>query len=733
MKTLKVNDVIGRHEDDKKGPPRLQRVLWFDAAKDLVVLFDLTNPLKRPTWRSYRSLKHDLDDGTALLTEFRLSSIMLRDERDIPEQYRSARDRSWKLIEPLVARTNVPTIYDRVQGGPLIAKIAKANRKTRKAVLRVLYRYWKYGQVRNALLPAWENSGGRGKQRVAKTAKLGRPPKCVVTGHDPSKTGVNVTDESRRLMLVGHNLFYKKDNRHSIRTAYNETLKKFFAAGYEEKNGILVPIPRPAHEVPTYNQFKYAVEKEIDSTEVARARMGEVQWNLTRRALLGTARDNVYGPGERFEIDSTIGDVYLVSGYNREWIIGRPIIYVLVDVFSRLIGGVYIGLIGPSWEGGRLALMNAFSNKVDYCRRFGVVITYDQWPFEHLPQKILADRAEFLGPATEGLVNGLNIEVENAAAFRGDWKPIVERRFRIINSGTVEWVPGAVRERGRECRRRDYRLDATLNIAEFTHVVLNCVLEHNLYTARPELRTKEMKADNVNPYPVDMWSWGIEHLTGGLKRRSVDEVRTHLLPSGDATVTARGIIFETRPYTCELAQKENWFARARSSGSWRIKVKYDPNSTNEIYFRPNDASSFITSNLIDPNERFANMTVEEATDCLEFEKLMGRDRVDGERRGTTALSADSESVIDKAIAAKKRSKSGASPREQITNIKVNRKNERDVERILNAKTSSSSNDAVVCPFPGNRAAPTIRASREHRNEELLKLIKQERDERWDKT
>lgn len=50
------------------------------------------------------------------------------------------------------------------------------------------------------------------------------------------------------------------------------------------------------------------------------------------------------GPGSRYQIDATIGDVYLVSEYNRNQIIARPIIYVVIDVFSRMITGVYVGL-----------------------------------------------------------------------------------------------------------------------------------------------------------------------------------------------------------------------------------------------------------------------------------------------------------------------------------------------------------------------------------------------------
>ncbi len=49
------------------------------------------------------------------------------------------------------------------------------------------------------------------------------------------------------------------------------------------------------------------------------------------------------GPGSRYEIDATIADVYLLSA-DRQRVIGRPTLYVVVDVFSRMVAGFYIGL-----------------------------------------------------------------------------------------------------------------------------------------------------------------------------------------------------------------------------------------------------------------------------------------------------------------------------------------------------------------------------------------------------
>jgi hypothetical protein len=60
---------------------------------------------------------------------------------------------------------------------------------------------------------------------------------------------------------------------------------------------------------------------------------------------------------------------------DRKLIIGRPVIYIVIDVFSRLIVGFAVTLEGPSWAGAKLALENAFSDKASYCKQFGINIT----------------------------------------------------------------------------------------------------------------------------------------------------------------------------------------------------------------------------------------------------------------------------------------------------------------------------------------------------------------------
>ncbi|HAD78636.1 MAG TPA: transposase, partial [Flavobacteriaceae bacterium] len=84
------------------------------------------------------------------------------------------------------------------------------------------------------------------------------------------------------------------------------------------------------------------------------------------RPILSNSTQETDGPGTRFQVDATIADIYLVSSFNRSLIIGRPVIYGIIDVYSRLFTGVYVGLEGPSWTGAMMALDNMITDKVFY-------------------------------------------------------------------------------------------------------------------------------------------------------------------------------------------------------------------------------------------------------------------------------------------------------------------------------------------------------------------------------
>jgi hypothetical protein len=227
-----------------------------------------------------------------------------------------------------------------------------------------------------------------------------------------------------------------------------------------------------------------------------------------------------------------------------------------------------------------------------------------------------------LGYNADNLVAGLKMRVSNLPPYRADWKGIVEQIFRLLNIRVIDQLPGALnpeKERG----DRDVRLDAVLDINQFTAILIKAILYHNNhhYMDWYEL-DKDMIASNVRPVPRALFLWGQNNRSGRPRYRDSESIRIHLLPGGEATVTRHGIRFKGEFYTCEKAEVENWRFIARNKGTWPEDIAYDPRVPDIIYLRPKDGSPSIPCHLINPD------SIATESDWAEVEEHYERKKVE---------------------------------------------------------------------------------------------------------
>lgn len=595
MVTLYTNEVI-RWLPNQNQEELLERVLWVGPDMGKIVVIQLLNDKALPMWRDLNEVLESLHKTTAVKTIFD-ERHQLQIEEDLTDKYRNHRDKAWEIISELISSNDEPHIYSPSYRGQRILEICEKYHCTKTTIYQYLRRYWQGGKTKNALLPHYWNCGAPGQAKKDSTVKRGRPKKITLI--DDEKKGVNVDEETKRLFRAGIRLFYNNRLERPLSQAFDKTIDHFFNVGYRIENGVKIPVMPPAEMLPTKGQFLYWFKKEQDLRKTIMSRKGEREFHLKFREILGNSTVEAFGPGSRYQIDATIGDVYLVHPVNRNWIIGRPVIYAIIDVFSRLIVGVYVGLEGPSWIGAMMALANAASDKVEFCAQYGVNITEEQWPVSHLPEVVTADRGEMVGDKPTHLINSLRVDVQNLPPFRADWKGIIERQFRISNDRYIHWLPGAVKKRIRERGERDYRLDAKLDLDEMTKLVIVAALYHNNEHRMEWYRRDEfMVNDEVEPYPIKLWEWGIKKRGGRLQKFSEDVVRLNLMPSDKATVTDQGIVYKQMFYSCDKAIKEQWFLHAKKK-RWNVPISFDPRLTNYIYIRDESGQSFEKCSLLE--------------------------------------------------------------------------------------------------------------------------------------
>ncbi len=663
--------LIAPEYDDPGMRERCYRILAIDGTLDLAALFEVDpsrdstrNPLNFPL----SQLTNMLSSGLATIVRYELPAYLFCDISD--EQRNFIQDR----LDSIADITSQPLREWIFVQGSLSKKIAAASARTgvsKKKIKRWLFRYWKYGSIPAALQNNYLACGGRGKRKSSGAKKRGRPRQCVSNGEDPKNVGTNVTDEIRQIIAVSIDRWYRTADGRSLQFVYRRMIEQFFSEQIIDENG---NTRRVLHKNrPTYGQFYYWAQQHTEDPETRKARQGPRKWALKGRGLRGRAVDGVVGPGDRAEMDSTTLDLYLTSLLSRQIPIGRAILYVIIDVFSRLILGFHLALEGPSWNTARIAVYNAFRNKVDLCKEYGITISEEDWPCEVLPSSILVDNGELRGEKADDMIMGLGITVENCPPFRADWKGVVESRFRTLQEGVIHFLPGAVKKRHRERGERDYRLDATLNIREVGNIICRLILYHNHHHEYPDLLTQEMLAANVPPTPIALWRWGLKNITGTLRAVDSQLVYRHLLPREMASITESGIVWHGRRYSCATEAAENWRAIARQKGRRKIEIRYDPANTDHVWVQT-EINRFEPCEVCNPDaDKYRGLPVEEILDARAREKAPAENRASRALESAIDLDKSVADIVNNAI--KEAKASGRDDKEMLKNIRENRRAE----------------------------------------------------------
>lgn len=667
---LVVNKLISNITEDNQKV--VERLLWLDSTKEIGFFINI-NSNELPYAKSIVEIEIGISESRITLESQDPFYRIINDE-DIPDKHLKVREKAWEVIKDIIILE--PMIYDPSERRKLILKVCSKFNVHESTVMRYLKKYWQRGKTKNALLPDYYMCGGKGREKGVNELKRGRPRKNTeILGN-----GINIDEATKRIFRIALNKYYYNASKKSLKLTYELMLRDYFSKENRIENGISLPIIKSIEEIPTFGQFRYWLEKERDIKKEISSRQSPKKYDQNHRGIIGDSTTEALGPGY-YEIDATVGDIYLVSRYNRDWIIGRPVIYFVIDRFSRMIAGMYVGLEGPSWSGGMMALANCASNKKLFCQEYGIEIEEEDWPVHFLPEILLADRGEIESSNIQTLINVFGIKVQNAPPFSGQSKPIIEANFRVVNLRTKPLMPGVINTDYRERGERDYRLDAKLDIYQFTQIIIKSVLYHNNHHYLENYNREEMMIeDDIEPIPIKLFQWGIENRSGKLRYVPEDIVKLNLMPTGTATVTSQGIRFNGMLYASQKSLKQKWFEQARNKGTWKVSVSYDPRLMDYIYIRDEDGVNYEKCFLLEHQHRYKDRTLDEINYLLEYEKLQDKKYSDKKIQSKVDLISEIENIVEQAERQTDREQTkGISNKSRLKNIRQNRK----VEKMMN--------------------------------------------------
>lgn len=378
------------------------------------------------------------------------------------------------------------------------------------------------------------------------------------------KTEKPLTQDQKNMRWALNKYYYNRKNN-PLTVAYVQMLKE----KYTDEKGKLLP------GYPSMSQFRYWFRKTRKKQIEIISRQGIKEYNLNYRPLLGIVQDMATCIGWGL-LDSTVCDLYLIDDSGH--LGGRPVLQVCVDAFEGFCCGYSL-----LWEGGvysvRELMLNTITDKVEWCRRFGISITPEQWNCQELPGVIMTDRgSEFISYNFEQITE-LGPQLISLPSFSANMKGPVEKLFDLVQESYKPHLKGkGVIEPDFQKRGAvDYRKQACLTMEQFERIVIRCIIYHNCQRILENFPfTEQMLQDKVKPYASEIWAYCRKQNRANLIPAAKEQLILTLLPRTEGKFTRQGLKVNGMRYRCDGYTEEYL-----NGGT--ATVAYNPDDVSEVY------------------------------------------------------------------------------------------------------------------------------------------------------
>ena len=607
-------DVLLRRDDGQRFRVvhKLSSRIAPDRPPTHVVVIELRSAKATPRIWTLAQTQSDLAEGLLVRVVEPAPVVNLA---EVTEAEATLIERRWALVQRI--KSCGPQIYDRKFRGQLAADLARQKIASKPFFYSVLRQYLQDGPGKQALAAALVNCGAPGKERVPVEGapKPGRPRRV--------NKGLLLTAEHRRQMFLAFTVTPKKFARVRLEHRYFWMLSRYYfehirilpsdtpdaTSTSDDTEDAEEVVPR--HKivnpdcVPTLEVFRYHYNKLFGKAARALKRLGRRRYDLANKPQLTGTLTEVANVGDRYYIDATVLDVYVVSRFNRSRIVGRPTLYLVVDQLSRLIVGMHLGLEPPSYVGALLALYNCSVDKVSFCAQYKVEIAADEWPTGGMPLHLMGDRGEGIALANDRLTEGFGIEIDTARPYAGDAKGVGERAFHTLQATFGNFIPGYV---DKEFIGRDAEpaaLQAALDIVEITATVIRSILLSNTHVIRGYEASPEQIAAGVPSVPIEIWRWCVKEYRYSFRQLDLDYLKRFLWPRIDLKTMRQAFQFCTGLYfQGEPVSQQDWFHEALRDKT-RLEGRYHPLYLDSLLVLSQGREGSFTATPTPRSERFA--------------------------------------------------------------------------------------------------------------------------------
>ena len=448
-----------------------------------------------------------------------------------------------------------------------------------------------------------------GRQTRYSSVKLGR-------SSNDEELGVPSTPELHRQFDDAIEFYKNKKECSSWQDAYDYLIKKYYEKKATDKNGRKTKTE--IYPQPTLKQLTYYARKQMTGKDIEIVKTSEMEYRNDSRVLTASSETGVYAPFGLVEVDAVEFDVSLVDVDHYYLTVGRPIIYLMKDVLTRMIVAASIGFDNNAVVACVSCFANLAEDKVKLFRQYDIIVDNpNYWLTGYKPMKVRFDNgSDFVSKHIRGVCRELNIQIDTVPPGTGSYKGVIERSFHDahdkLNKHFVNY--------GHIYDGKPYHAQASLTIHEFIRMFFLYIIEYNTTLNTGISLTPDMTRKGVLPIPAVTMQYFLG-MSSPQPMPKGDELLQKLLHHGTAKLSRNGLTFEHLNYL--NMEDEDLVESMQKAGTKRLSfpILYDPRSINMIYYVKDDVLTRARLNVNYKQQRtYLGMTFKEAEHLYEDQK-----------------------------------------------------------------------------------------------------------------
>ena len=410
--------------------------------------------------------------------------------------------------------------------------------------------------------------------------------------------------------------------------AYDAVLRQYFREPVEAPDGSsvkMVTLPEEERSV-SYKMLYNYIRKHTEDYSCKGKDERDKQNN--NRQLVGNSRTGVYELGQIVEADEMELGCYVVDQNDGETVLGKAVVYCMVEVLSGICIGAYVSLENNSMRGFQQVFLSLLEPHKNQTKGYNIAYDEEDWPSMIVPNEIRCDRgSEYMSKAYSKAMGELGIRNTPVPPGCGSLKGVVESfnglvqtylKAQLKNNGYIEdKYRGGDLAKGAAC----------LTLEEIRGLVYQSVILYNRRVFKG-LIDKKYVDNNVSPTPKAIFAYEKAHGRAGDPTNVNDATRPAYLFAMLAKEEEKrkftwnrrkGIVYTFYKTELRFYSQEPWFLDILKDEPHPedIEVRYNVDDIRNVYIRyKKEIHRVPLAEKIEQQYTYADLTWDEYDECI---------------------------------------------------------------------------------------------------------------------